>query len=94
MIATDALIFIALCLAVLAAIGVRNALSLKDIGLGLDRVASALEASTRGVGSHQGPSSAMAQVPGSPGPDEAEIAAAIATAARAVGRGSRPEGRT
>lgn len=83
MIATDALVFIALCLAVLAAIGVRNALSLRDIGLGLEKVAAALEASSRA-----NPSSPAAPPPPGPtGPEEAEIAAAIAAAAKAVGRG-------
>ncbi len=83
MIATDALIIIALCLAVLAAIGVRNALSLRDIGLGLEKVAAALEATTRA----DLPSSSAPPPAGPAGPEEAEIAAAIAAAAKAVGRG-------
>lgn len=82
MIATDALIIIALCLAVLAAIGVRNALSLRDIGLSLEKVAAALESSRSNPASSAAPPS-----PGPAGPEEAEIAAAIAAAAKAVGRG-------
>ena len=87
MIATEAILVIAFCLAVVAVIGIRIALSLADIEKSLDRVARALEgraadhASTVAAGRAAGD--------GAPGgrarpaaPDDSELAAAIAVAAR------------
>ena len=100
MIVTDALIVIALCLAVLAAIGVRNALSLRDIGVGLERLAQVLEAEgvpERGrarTAAQSAPGAADAAQPAQAGPDETEIAAAIAAAAKTVGRSGGLTGRS
>lgn len=81
MIATDALLVIAFCLAVIAAIGVRIALTLTDIGSSLDRIASASEQRPLG----QSASTTTALAPPSPEgavAEETEIAAVIAAAAR------------
>jgi hypothetical protein len=91
MIANDALIGIAICLVIIAAIGVRLALSLRDIETSLDRVAAALEAAAARAAPGPGPAAAAAPAPG-PGqaglqPSEAEIAAAIAAAARFARQG-------
>jgi len=84
MIATEAILVIAFCLAVVAVIGIRIALSLADIEKSLDRVAKALE----GRAADHAPLS-IAGRPGAAGtearsiaPDDSEIAAAIAAAAR------------
>lgn len=84
MIATEAILVIAFCLAVVAVIGVRIALSLADIEKSLDRVAKALE----GQAADHAPLTAAGraeaadngQRPASP--NDSEIAAAIAAAAR------------
>jgi hypothetical protein len=95
MIATEAILVIALCLAVVAAVGVRVALSLKDIGISLDRIADALEggAQAKACGSPRIPNAAggqdaaafaagKAEGEGGAFATESEIAAVIATAAR------------
>jgi len=86
MLVTDALVFIAVCLAVIAAVGVRIALSLKDIGASLDRVSAALSAPVR---------SALTAAPERPAaeenaaPTESEIAAVIGIAARYAAQSKR-----
>jgi hypothetical protein len=89
MIATEAILVIAFCLAVVAVIGIRIALSLADIEKSLDRVARALE----GRASDHAPNGAVGRAatagdeaasgqarPIAPG--DSELAAAIAVAAR------------
>jgi hypothetical protein len=84
MIATEAILVIAFCLAVVAVIGIRIALSLADIEKSLDRVATALEgraADHAPLGSAGGPGLAGAAAM-STSPNDSELAAAIAAAAR------------
>jgi len=89
MIATEAILVIAFCLAVVAVIGIRIALSLADIEKSLDRVARALEGRASDHASNvaagravtAGDEAAGGQVrPIAPG--DSELAAAIAVAAR------------
>jgi hypothetical protein len=86
MLVTDALVFIAVCLAIIAAVGVRIALSLKDIGASLDRVSAALSASGR-----FSPATAPERpaVEESASPTESEIAAVIGIAARYAAQSKR-----
>lgn len=86
MLTTDALIFIAVCLAVIAAVGVRIALSLKDIGTALDRVSAALRESGRPAEA-RAPERQVAEEGGSP--SESEIAAVIGIAARYAAQSKR-----
>lgn len=84
MIATEAILVIAFCLAVVAVIGIRIALSLADIEKSLDRVARALE----GRAAENGPQAVTGRTEAAGGlarptpPDDSELAAAIAAAAR------------
>jgi hypothetical protein len=89
MIATQAILVIAACLVAAAAIGVRLALSLRDIDASLERIARALE--NRGEAGRRGSGGAPGNSEGRPRdgaveclPTEAEIAAAIAAASRSV----------
>jgi len=89
MIATEAILVIAFCLAVVAVIGIRIALSLADIEKSLDRVARALEGRTADHASAAGAGRSAAAGDDTSGahvrpiaPDDAELAAAIAVAAR------------
>ena len=86
MIATEAILVIAFCLAVIAAIGIRVAMSLADIEKSLDRVANSLEtggfAGPQALAGAAGKASTSPQGTGLSAPDDAEIAAAIAAAAR------------
>jgi hypothetical protein len=89
MITTDAILVIAACLAIIAAIGVRIALSLRDIEKSLDRVADALELTAQGggqLGRHRGAAHRPGQPASEAAPTEAEIAAAIAAAARFISK--------
>jgi hypothetical protein len=81
MIATDALLVIAFCLAVIAAIGVRIALTLTDIGSALDRIAAASE--QRSLARLEPSAAVPTPAQSEEGlPNETEIAAVIAAAAR------------
>lgn len=84
MIATEAILVIALCLAVVAVIGIRIALSLADIEKSLDRVAAALEGRQEAHASlaAMGGSEAAGNEARPTAPNDSEIAAAIAAAAR------------
>ena len=84
MLVTDALIFIAVCLAVIAAVGVRIALSLKDIGASLDRVSAALSAPGRSATAPEKPAAEENAAPA-----ESEIAAVIGIAARYAAQSKR-----
>jgi len=86
MLTTDALVFISVCLAVIAAVGVRIALSLKDIGTALDRVTAALKESGRPTAA-QAPERPIAEECASP--TESEIAAVIGIAARYAAQSKR-----
>jgi hypothetical protein len=86
MLTTDALIFIAVCLAVIAAVGVRIALSLKDIGAALERVATSLKESGRPA-AERPPERPVAEEGASPA--ESEIAAVIGIAARYAAQSKR-----
>lgn len=97
MLATEALLVIAFLLAILAAVGVRVALSLKDIGDALERIAQNVE--NREVTRSGTTASSAAFAPlASPAEEslteETEIAAVIATAARYVSSFSSQDGPT
>lgn len=94
MIATEAILVIAFCLAVVAVIGIRIALSLADIEKSLNRVAAALEngisedrlsmppALKAGAGAMGQDASGLSQANTAQPPSDQELAAAIAAAAR------------
>jgi hypothetical protein len=86
MLTTDVLIFMAVCLAVIAAVGVRIALSLKDIGTALDRVSAALGESGRRAEARAAERPAPEE---SASPAESEIAAVIGIAARYAAQSKR-----
>ncbi len=80
---TSEALVIAIFLGVLAAVGVRVALSLHDIEKSVDRVAAALERlAGRGSSKGRGEARSSSAEPSENEPSEAEIAAAIAAAAR------------
>jgi hypothetical protein len=83
MLTTDALLAIAFLLAVLAAIGVRIALSLRDLGSALDRIAERMGQAPAFPArlAEESPEARPEEAP----LDETEIAAVIATAARFAG---------
>lgn len=93
MLATDVLVFIAFCLAVIAAVGVRIALSLKDIGTAIDRATEAFRETGRAAlpFAPERPGSPLApgQEEGGGQPSESEIAAVIGIAARYAAQSKR-----